>query len=90
MSKLKHLLPTKTLLLLHHTIVHPHLLYGIQIWSNTYPTYQRNLIGLQNRVLRIISGGKWDERLTQSGFEINACPLTQGKLKSPRKNYFSA
>ena len=49
-STLKRLLPTKTLLLLYHTIVHPHLLYGIQIWGNTYPTYLRNLVGLQKRV----------------------------------------
>ena len=27
-SKLKHLLPTKTLLLFYHTIAHPHLLYS--------------------------------------------------------------
>ena len=63
--KLKHLLPTKTLLLLYRKIVHPHLLYGIQIRGNTYPIYLRNLIVLQNRVLQIIGGGKWDERVTQ-------------------------
>ena len=38
-GELKHLLPTRTLLLLYHTIAHPHLLYGTQVWSNTYPTY---------------------------------------------------
>ena len=58
-SKLKHLLPTKTLLM-YQSIVHPHLLYGMQIWGNTYAIYLRNLIVPQNRVLLIIGGGKWD------------------------------
>ena len=49
--KLKHLLPTKKLLLLYHTIIHPHLLYGIQIRGDIYPLYLRNLIVLQNPVL---------------------------------------
>ena len=62
-SKLNHLLPTITLLLLYRTIVRPHLLYGVQIWGNTYPTYLSNLIVLQSRVLRIIGGGKWMKEL---------------------------
>ena len=34
-SKLKHLMPTKTLLLLYHAMVHILLLYEIQIWGKT-------------------------------------------------------
>ena len=75
-SKLKHLLPIKTLLLLYYTIVHPYLLYGIQIWGNTYFTYLRNLIVLQNQVLHVIAGGKWDERVTQYYIKFHILKLS--------------
>ena len=74
--KPKHLLPTKTLLLLYHTIVHHHLLYGIQIWGNAYPTFLKNLLVLQNRVLLSIGGGKWDERVTHYYIKFHILKLS--------------
>ena len=31
-----------------------------------------------------------NRKILYPGFEINACPLARGKLKSPRPSYFSA
>ena len=55
LSKLKNYLPTHTLFKLYYTLVHPHLLYGLIVWRNTYPTYLSKLITLQNKALRIVT-----------------------------------
>ena len=44
---------------LYYTLVHSHLLYGLIVWGNTYPTYLSNLITLQNKALRIVTGSGW-------------------------------
>jgi len=38
-NKLRHTLPLKALRNLYYSMVHPHLLYGIAIWGNTYDKY---------------------------------------------------
>ena len=53
---------------LYYTLVHSHLLYGLIVWGNTYPTYLSKLITLQNKALRIV---------TKSGWYQNALPLYQ-------------
>ena len=41
LSKLKHFLPSNSLLKLYYVFIHPHLLYGLSIWGcTTNPTYQ--------------------------------------------------
>ena len=68
LSKLKNYLPTHALFKLYHTLVHSHLLYGLVVWGNTYPTYLSKLITLQNKALRIV---------TKSGWYQNVLPLYQ-------------
>ena len=68
LSKLKNYLPTHALFKLYYTLVHWHLLYGLVVWGNTYPTYLSKLITLQNRALRIV---------TKSGWYQNVLPLFQ-------------
>ena len=36
MCKLRNVLPPKALLVLYYSMIHPHLLYAITIWRNTY------------------------------------------------------
>jgi len=38
-NKLRHILPLKALQNLYYSMVHPHLLYSIVIWGNTYDKY---------------------------------------------------
>ena len=66
LSKLKNYLPT--LFKLYYTVVHSHLLNGLIVWGNTYPTYLSKLITLQNKALHIV---------TKSGWYQNVLPLYQ-------------
>ena len=68
MSKLKNYVPTHALFKLYYTLVHSHLLYGLIVWGNIYPTYISKLIALQNKALRIV---------TKSGWYQNLLPLYQ-------------
>ena len=43
MCKLRNVLPPKALLILYYSMIHPHLLYGITIWGNTYKKYRKRL-----------------------------------------------
>ena len=64
-SKLKNYVPTHALFKL---LVYSHLLYGLIVWGNTYPTYLSKLIALQNKALYIV---------TKSGWYQNVLPLYQ-------------
>ena len=39
LSKLKHFLPSNSLLKLYYAFIHPHLLYGLSIWGCTHKSY---------------------------------------------------
>ena len=67
-SKLKNYVPTHALLKLYYTLVHSHLLYGLIVLGNIYPTYLSKLIALQNKALRIV---------TKRGWYQNVSPLYQ-------------
>ena len=38
MSKLKHFLPQSAMIKLYYALVHPHLLYGLIIWGQIFPS----------------------------------------------------
>ena len=46
----------ETLLSLYHTFVYPYLSYCIHVWGKAYNTHLNDLIVLQNKAMRIISG----------------------------------
>jgi len=41
--------------MLYYSICHPHLLYGVLLWGNTYKTHLQSLITIQKRLIRIIA-----------------------------------
>ena len=55
LSKVRCLFPSSTLLLLYFALIHPHLLFGLVLWGNTYSTYLVKLQRLQNKAICIIS-----------------------------------
>ena len=59
LSKLKNYLREHGLFKLYHTLVDSHLIYGLIVWGNTYPTYLAKLIKLQNKALRPVIGSGW-------------------------------
>jgi len=62
--KLKHIMPSKVLLNLYYTMVHPHLLHGISIWGNTHNKHLNRLASLQNKAVKIIIGAQWQDQAT--------------------------
>jgi len=52
--KLSHKLPDDCLKMLYFSFVHPHILYGVEIYANTYTSYLEKLMKLNNKLLRIL------------------------------------
>ena len=55
MSKLRHLFPSSTLLQLYYALFHPHILYELPLWGNTFSSYLQKIQRLQNKAIRIIT-----------------------------------
>ena len=65
---MKNYLSKHALFKLYYTLVHSHLIYGLIVWGNTYPTYFSKLIALQNKAPRFVTGSRR---------YLNALPLYQ-------------
>ena len=52
--KLRSKLPAWCLRTIYYSYVHPHLLYGIEVYANTHSTYLDKIIKLNNKLLRIL------------------------------------
>jgi len=52
--KLRNKIPSNILKNIYFAFVHPHLLYGIEVYGNTCPTYLDKLGKLNNKLLRIL------------------------------------
>jgi len=57
--KIRHYMPQKTFKMLYYALIHPHLLYDLSIWGSTYPSYLKKLSILQNKAIKLISGGSY-------------------------------
>jgi len=52
------------LLKLYYAIFHSHLQYGLLAWTSTYKSYYHKITILQNKAVKNIGGGKWNDRAT--------------------------
>ena len=75
MCKLRNVLPPKALLILYYSMIHPHLLYGITIWGNTYKKYLKRLRTLQNKAVKVLGGGRWQDHASAYYSQINILKL---------------
>ena len=75
MCKLRNVLPPKALLVLYYSIIHPHLLYGITIWKNTYKKYLKRLRTLQNKAVEVLGGGIWQDHASAYYSQLNILKL---------------
>ena len=69
LSKVRCLFPSSTLLLLYFALIHPHLLFGLVLWGNTYSTYLAKLL-LQNKAIRIISNCNYQSPITSHFYKL--------------------
>lgn len=58
--KMRFKLPVAVLRSMYFAFVHCHILYGIEVYANTFPTYLDKLIKLNNKLLRILQNQKRD------------------------------
>ena len=42
-------------------MIYPYLAYGIQLWGSTYTIHKKKLLTMQKRIVRIMSGAKYNE-----------------------------
>ena len=75
MCKLRNVLPRKALLVLYYSMIHPHLLYGITIWGNTYEKYLKRLTTLQNKAVKVLGGGRWQDHASAYYSQLNILKL---------------
>ena len=59
-NKAKHVMDRHHLKTLYYSLVYPDLLYGITLWGATYHTYLSKLVIMQKKIIRIITGAKYD------------------------------
>ena len=52
--KLRNKVPPGVIKNVYYAFVHSHILYGIELNANTFPTYIDKLVKLNNKILRII------------------------------------
>src|SRR6267154_1309595 len=75
--KLSFRLPPHILKMLYFALIYPRILYGIEVYANTYLTYLHDLMILNNRILRILQ----KKPITTNTIEIymlyNALPINK-------------
>ena len=81
-SKLRHYLPTRVLLTMYRSMIHPLLLYGISIWGQASKLLINKLLVRQKRALRSIFFKKITESAIPLFIENNILPVTLLYLES--------
>jgi hypothetical protein len=60
-SRIKHIIPRKYIRTLYFTMIYPYLSNGIQLWGSTYAVHRKPLIISKKRIIRIVTGAKYNE-----------------------------
>src|SRR5260221_1263837 len=73
--RLREILPTSILRNLYFALVYPHIIYGIELYANTYQTYLDQLIKTNNKILRISLRRKMDTPIVELYKSYNTLPI---------------
>ena len=105
LCKLQSFLNKTTLLNLYYGLFHSNIEYGLLAWSATYKSYYNKISILQNKAVKIVGGGKWNDKATPFYANLNILKLfdlvqlykaifgfnfKSNKLPNTFKNYFKA
>lgn len=74
--KLRGKLPSQILKNIYYAFVHPHILYGIELYGNTYPTYLDKLSKLNNKLIRILQNKPIKTPVHEMYKDYNTLPIT--------------
>ena len=55
LCKIRHYVPVNILILLYYSLLYSFMIYGIEVWGNTYISYLKPLIILQKKAIRIMT-----------------------------------
>ena len=64
LAKLKSLLSILALLKLYYALVLSHLLYSLAVWGSTFFANLNKLASLQNKAVKLVAGGKYQDHMT--------------------------
>ena len=74
-AKIRHYVPRRVLLSVYNSLIVPYLTYGICAWGNCPLTFQRKIVALQKRALRLIYFCKSKEHTVPFFLKSNCLPL---------------
>ena len=74
--KLRNKLPSSCLRSIYYAFIHPHILYGIEIYVNTFSTYLKPLNVLNNKLLRIFLNCRLQTPVAHLYWEYQTLPLS--------------
>ena len=74
-AKIGHYVPRHVLLSVYNSLIVPYLTYGVCAWGNCALTFQRKIVNLQKRALRLIYFSKSKEHTIPFFLKSNCLPL---------------
>ena len=86
MRRIRNYVSDKTLLMIYHSLIYPHLLYGVSVWGNADAILLDTLHILQKKAVRIISN---NDKYIQTLFELPGQPITYWLVDSYEKVHSS-
>ena len=81
-SRLRHFVPTDTLLSIYQSLIQPYITYGIAVWGQAAPTNLDKLLILQKRALRLIHFAPYRSHAIPLFNHYNILPLNFQYCKS--------
>ena len=73
--KVRNVLPFACLRKLYFAFIHPHLLYGVEVFANTAKSFLDKLVKLNNKLLRILLNKKMETPIISLYQSFNVLPL---------------
>ena len=73
--RIRHKLNFEMAKMVYFAFVHSHLIYGIEIYGNTYKKQLSKLMILNNKIFRLLQKAPIDTRITQLYTNFNTMPL---------------
>src|SRR3989442_7043922 len=73
--KIRDLLPFQCLKIVYYSFVHPIILYGVEVYANTYNSYLNRLSTLNNKIIRILFSKNKQTHITELYEIIESLPI---------------
>ena len=74
--KVRYLLPLACLKNLYFAFIYPHILFGVEVYANTYKSYLHKLSKLNNKLLRILLNKKLETPVPDLYRMLNVLPIS--------------